>query len=281
MPTITQTLFERATDTLSDRLDLACPMNAPAGFRHLTVAAIGMAVLILGMMAIDTRMLGDEPVWLKPFKFAVSFALLFATLWAVTSRFTERWQRNVFVAMAVLASAAAFFFEMAYIGAQAARAEPSHFNESSAFHETMYSLMGLGASALMASIAAIGVAAWLDRGARLGDAARIGILAGFLGTVVLTLLVAGELAGNGGRYIGLPTEGGPRLPVLGWSMEVGDLRPAHFLSLHMMQAIPLLGLLADRNGLARSAVLAGVVLYAALTLVVFFQALQGLPVVSA
>jgi hypothetical protein len=281
MTYIPETRLGRATDALSTLLDRTWPMDGAAAFRALAIAALGMTALTLGMMAIDTRMLGVEPVWLKPLKFSLSFALLFATLSLVVGRFTDRWRHNVILGLAVLAAAAAFAFEMAYIGAQAARGEASHFNETTAFHEAMYSLMGLGASALMCTIATVGVAAWLDRGARFGDATRIAIVVGLLGTVALTLLVAGELAGNGGRYVGTPTEGGPRLPFVGWSMEVGDLRPAHFLALHMMQAVPLLGLLSDRRGFGLAPVLVGAALYTAVTLVVFFQALQGIPLISA
>ena len=281
MPSISTTRLDRATDVLSGLLDRTGPINGASAFSHLALSAAGMAVLTLGMLILDARTLAGEPVWLKPFKFAVSFAILFATLALVAGRFSDRWQRNAFVGLAVLAAGAAFAFEMAYIGAQAARAEPSHFNEATAFHERMYSLMGLGASGLMAAIATVGAAAWLDRSARLGDATRLAIVAGFLGTVVLTLFVAGELAGNGGRYIGIPTEGGPRLPVLGWSMEVGDLRPAHFLSLHMMQALPLMGMLADRRNLGRGTIVAGATLYAAVTLLVYLQAVLGLPLLGA
>lgn len=281
MPSLHAIRLDRATDTLSALLDRTGPIDGARAFRALALAATGMAALTLGMLVLDARTLGAEPVWLKPFKFAASFAILFATLSLVAGRFSDRWRRNVFVALAVLVAGAAFAFEMAYIGAQAARAEPPHFNETTAFHERMYSLMGLGASGLMGAIATVGAAAWLDRAARLGEGTRLAVVLGFLGTVILTMFVAGELAGNDGRYIGVPTEGGPRLPVLGWSMEVGDLRPAHFLSLHMMQALPLLGLAADRRGFRRHSIVIGATLYAALTLLVYLQAVLGLPLLGA
>ncbi|MCZ8181328.1 MAG: hypothetical protein O9309_20110 [Rhizobium sp.] len=281
MPFISANSFYRATNVLSALFDRTGPINGAAAFRNLAVAAAGMAALTLGMLIFDTRTLSGEPVWLKPFKFAISFGILFATIGFVAGRLSDRWQTNAFIGLAVVAAGAAFAFEMSYIGAQAAQAEPSHFNETTAFHERMYSLMGLGASGLMAAIATVGFAAWFDRRARLGDATRLAIVAGFLGTVVLTLFVAGELAGNGSRYIGIPTEGGPRLPVLGWSMEVGDLRPAHFLSLHMMQALPLLGLLADRRHHGVGIIVIGATLYAAMTLLVYLQAVRGLPLLGA
>lgn len=254
--------------------------DAAIWFERLTLAAIGMTVLTLGMLLLDGRTLAGEPVWLKPFKFAVSFAILFATLAWVSIRFTSPWRKGWGLVLAAGASAAAFFFEMAYIGAQAARQEPSHFNETTPFHELMYGLMGTGATALMLAIGLVGLAAWADRNAQLDDRVRLGVILGFFGTVVLTFWIAGELAGNGGRYIGIPSEDGPRLPIFGWSMEVGDLRPAHFFSLHAMQALPIIGLVAAQLDLSSRVLWIAGLLYAGFTIMVFMAALQGIPLIT-
>ena len=247
----------------------------------LAIAAMGMSVLTLGMLMLDDRTLGDEPVWLKPFKFAVSFAVLFATLGFAAVRLSESWRRSRLIIACAVASAAAFGFEMSYIAAQAARQEASHFNESTPFHAAMYALMGHGATVLMASIAVVGILVWADRAARLGPGLRLGILLGFLLTTLFTAWVAGELAGNGGRYVGDPGPMHARLPFLGWSMEVGDLRPAHFLALHAMQVLPIVGHVADRHRLPGHSVWMAAVLYAIFTTMVFFQALRGIPLISA
>ena len=145
----------------------------------------------------------------------------------------------------------------------------------------MYQAMGLGATVLIVLVGVIGATAALDRGARLAAPLREGVWIGCVLTVVLTVWVAGELAGNGGRYIGRPTAGGPALPLVGWSMEVGDLRPAHFLALHALQVLPLVGLLAQCNSTGVTPVRVAAVLYSLLTAVVFWQAMQGVPLISA
>lgn len=250
-------------------------------FHGLAIAALGMTVLTLGMLGLDDRTVAGEAVWLKPFKFSVSFAVLFGTLGFAAGRLSHSWRMSWIILAGAVASAAAFAFEMAYISAQAARQEASHFNESTPYHQMMYALMGTGATVLMVTIVIVGVAVWADRYARVGPGLKLGIGLGFLLTAVLTTWVAGELAGNGGRYVGLPGDGHSRIPLLGWSMEVGDLRPAHFFALHAMQVLPLAGHLADRYGAHRRSLWMAAVLYAIFTTVVFLQALRGAPLISA
>jgi len=255
-------------------------LNGAWIFEELLIAAVGMSILTLGMLALDDRTLGDESVWLKPFKFAVSFAVLFATLGVAAGRLSETWRRSRVIVASAAASAAAFAFEMTYISAQAARQEASHFNESTPFHAAMSNLMEHGATVLMGTIAVVGIVVWADREARVGPGLRLGIGLGFLLTTVLTGWVAGELAGNGGRYVGVPGDVHARLPLLGWSMEIGDLRPAHFLALHAMQVLPLVGLMADRNGAPVRSIWMAAVLYAIFTTMIYFQALRGIPLIS-
>ncbi len=250
-------------------------------FGCLAVAAVVLTVLTLAMLALDDRMLGTESVWLKPLKFSVSFAVLFATLGVAAGNLSDTWRASWTVAATAVASAAAFVFEMAYIVAQAARREASHFNESTPFHALMYELMGVGATTLMGTIALVGIVAWLDRGARLGKGLRLGIGLGFVLTAVMTSWVAGELAGNGGRFVGPPSDTHARIPFLGWSREVGDLRPAHFLALHAMQVLPAAGYALDKRRASTRALWICAALYTLLTAWIFAQALQGIPLIRA
>ncbi len=82
-----------------------------------------------------------------------------------------------------------------------------------------------------------------------------------------------------GHCVGTPTPDVPAVWFLGWSGQVGDYRPAHFASIHVFQALPLLGLWLDRTGRSARRVTVAALLWTALTLGLFVQALMGLPVI--
>jgi hypothetical protein len=87
----------------------------------------------------------------------------------------------------------------------------------------------------------------------------------------------------GAHTVGAP-DGGPGLTGTGWSTEHGDLRVAHFVGLHAVQALPLMVLLLIRARIGRPArvrlmAIAGPS-YAALFLILLIQALRGVPVVA-
>lgn len=254
--------------------------DAPSQFHVLTVLSAVLAVLALLWALGDARTVDGAAVWMKPLKFALSFVLLFGTIALVERRLSEILRGGRALRVIGWIMAAAFLSEMAYMMYQGARAEPAHFNVSTPFHRIMYEgVMASGAVALVASVGAIGWLVRRDRAARLGDGLREGIWLGFGLAFMLTLVTAGYMSASGGHHVGLHPEGAATLPLFGWSGVTGDLRPAHFLALHSMQVLPLAGLWLDRRG--RPDAVRGVRLaagaYAALTLVVFGQAVAGLP----
>ena len=79
------------------------------------------------------------------------------------------------------------------------------------------------------------------------------------------------------RHVGVERAAARRLPLAGWSLEVGDFRPAHFAGTHLMQAGPLAGLLLASLPPLIGAVLtlALVALGAGLTLALLARASAG------
>lgn len=251
------------------------PQSQLAG---LTALALALVVVTGAWALVDDRLLQGVPVWSKPLKFALSFAVLFGTLALVEQRLAPAWRGSWTLRLTTAVMGAAMIGEMAYIIAMAAQQSASHYNLSTPFNALMYSLMGAGALALVVGVAVFGIAALRDTGARLGPGLRWGIGWGFLLSAVLTLVTAGYMSSTA-THVGTHLAGAATLPLVGWSASVGDLRPAHFLALHAMQVLPLAGLWIDRHALPVQPLRWAALAYTALTTAVFAQALAGWPLI--
>ncbi|MDF1709758.1 MAG: hypothetical protein P1U72_16820 [Paracoccaceae bacterium] len=260
---------------LIPRLFSAEPRFAMLG----VLLAIAMIPTALAL-ALDPRQFQGEAIWLKPLKFELALSVYLLSL-AFFARFlpagmTDRRDYRIFAAIVVFCVLA----EMAWIGGAAMFGTASHFNLSTPVMETVYSLMGLFAVTLTSASLVYGIAIWRHPAGLPDQALRLSVALGLGLTFVLTVIVAGYMAGQPGHLVGTPVTGA-RVPLMGWSREVGDLRLPHFLATHAMHVIPLAGLLAVRR-LAPVAALrvvwvlsAGFVLATAAT---FAMAIRGLPV---
>lgn len=260
------------------------------------------AVVSAAGVLLDDRILVGAPIWLKPFKFSVSFALYAVTLaWMVsflctgsTARRVAGWAGTVIVAGGAI--------EMAVIVGQVIRGRRSHFNVATDFDEALYSAMGATIAVFWMATLVIAVvllrAPIRDRAA--GWSIRLGVLLALVGMGLGALMTRPtpdqerEIAVDvqeviGAHSVGVP-DGGPGLPVTGWSTTGGDLRIPHFVGMHALQALPLLALLLAvlaRSGTVRPrlldptrrlrlVVLASAV-YFGLLMLLTWQALRGQP----
>ncbi|NBH03861.1 hypothetical protein [Amycolatopsis sp. SID8362] len=258
-----------------------------------------VAVLCVAAMLVDQRTLAGAPIWAKPFKFAVSGALYFATWsWLVSLlprfRRTAGWLTDFLVLI--------FAAEYVLLTFQAARGRASHFNIATPQDELIYNVMGKMIIGLQAATLALTVLVMFTK---LEDratfwAVRAGAVLSLVGIslgILMTSPSAQQLAqwrtgGHpdmvGAHTVGL-ADGGPGLPVLGWSTVGGDLRIPHFVGMHALQALPLLaiGLLALasrfprlRDDVVRARlVLIGAAAYAGLIALVTWQALRAQSIV--
>ncbi|MBB5517712.1 hypothetical protein [Amphiplicatus metriothermophilus] len=240
---------------------------------------LALAVVITPAALVDKRTLWEISVWAKPLKFCVALTIHFATLALLAQLLDPRRRAGPVMRGAVYLSVGAALFEIVYIAVQAARGRHSHFNTETAFEIAMYQAMGIGALMLMLAPFVLGLALARERGAA-PSGLRLGAIAGLLLAPALTVPLAGYMSISGSHWVGAAVSDAGGVPLFGWSREVGDLRPAHFVATHVMQALPLVGLAADRLAArhARAVVLTAAAALSTLALGLFAQALSGAPI---
>lgn len=261
-------------------MPLAAQLDNDRLTRLLLTYALFMAaafVVFIPAWIMDTRLLDSAAIWTKPQKFNVSFVVHFITLAILAQQIPRESRRGPGLMIFAYLAGVGLVFEFVYLNTQAARGVRSHFNNDGPFEQIMYALMGLGAVLLMTIAVAIAVQVWrkserTHRGLWLGTI--VGCIGAFITTVIFGFYMSGE-----GRYVGAPlTGGGEVIPFFGWSREYGDLRPAHFVSMHMLQTIPLAGWIADRMRLNGTiVVIVTAALQIALATFLFMQANAGEP----
>lgn len=265
--------------------------------RPLVGFSASMAVLavVSGVgLVVDDRVLTGARIWFKPFKFSVSFVaygLSLAWMLSLLDRGRKAgWWAGTVVAVASLV-------EMLIITGQVVRGKRSHFNHQTPFDEALFNAMAV--TVVILWLGTLLIAILLLR-ARVADRAsawamRCGITIALAGAAVGFLMTQptaeqqrGSSAIVGAHSVGVP-DGGPSMPLTGWSTTGGDLRIPHFIGMHALQLLPLLLMalttLAARPRLARLTddrvrlrlVLIASGAYAAAFALVTWQALRGQP----
>jgi len=217
----------------------------------LGVAMILVFVTALAGILLDRRIITGAPAWLKPAKFALSVSVYcFTFVWLLgfvkTGPRLARFAANVTVA--------SFIVEMTVILAQAARGTTSHFNLTTPLNAFLWFTMGgfivvVWTMNLLLAILLI-VERVPDR--PFAWSLRLGLLISLVGMAAGFLMVrptpeqkqnmttTGRPDIVGAHSVGI-ADGGPGLPIVGWSTVGGDLRVGHFVGLHAMQVLPFFG----------------------------------------
>jgi hypothetical protein len=254
----------------------------------ILVAAMAMLTVVTAVGAFtDERVLLGAPIWLKPFKFSVSVLLYALTLAWMLSLLPRRSRFATWPAVVITGS---LVVEMVVIVGQVIRGQTSHYNETTPLNTVLWQAMSVAIMILFVAHFVIGVAVLRaripDRVSRTGVGLGLGVsMLGLLAAVpMVTPTTSGGAAVSGAHTSGAP-DGGPGLPVVGWSTVAGDFRIGHFVGLHALQALPLLAWaltrfatrLSERTRV-RLLLVAGAG-YAALTGLLTWQALREQPLI--
>ncbi len=192
----------------------------------------------------DRRMLFGESVWAKPIRFSSSLAMHYATYAFVISWLSPSWQVGITMTGTAIVAVVSLVFQVGFIGIQAARAEPSHFNTKTPLMRKLELTMAIMAAIVTAPMAIVGAVVLFDEGFVFSYAVRLATGFGLIFGTVMTFISAYHLGMRQTPYFGKKPENERRIPGLDWSLDRGDLRPAHFFATHMMQAMPIAGLVA-------------------------------------
>lgn len=198
--------------------------------RRLVIAYVPVTAALAVAAAVDPRTLMGEKVWVKPLKFSVSIGLNGATLlWLARRSPAGRLVRG-----ATVLSAVSLVVEQALITLQGARGVRSHYNTDTPFDGAVYAGMGTslaGGVGLATVVLAANSAVRPPQDPVVKGVARSG-----LGLMLGSFAVGLVMSERGGHSVGT-VDGGPGLPLVGWSSVAGDLRPAHFVGLHGLQLL--------------------------------------------
>jgi hypothetical protein len=229
------------------------------------IAALGFFI----MTKISNTQVYGVNAWFKPLKFALS-TWLYAWAMAWYIGHLPNFNSTSFNWVIIITLG----FEILYIAYKASEGTTSHYNMSTPFNATMFSLMAGAATVATLATAFIGLqffaTDFLDLPQYYVWAIRLGIL--------IFVVFAFEGFAMGARLshtVGAENDNSS-LYILGWSMKHGDLRIAHFIGMHALQVLPLLSYYVFKN--AKVTVVMAL-LYGLLAVFTLVQALQGRPLV--
>lgn len=248
---------------------------------------IACAVLLVPFWLFDPIEILGVSRWEKPMKFFISTGI-FCVTYSWLSAHISRWPRLVYWAGVIIA--VSFIIEMIGIAGAAAFETTSHFNVSNPLSVAVWGIMATFVNIIFASTIVLSLLIVLERQKPL--LMKVGLGLGSSITAVgmgIAFFMTGPTAeqltnfqGIAGAHAVGVADGGPGLPLLGWSTVAGDLRVGHFFGLHAIQiAIALLIIQRYLPAAMRMLlVTVGNLTYLGFVLIVTGQALRAEPFIN-
>ena len=241
---------------------------------------IGLSILFVALLPLDSRtILGISP-WIKPLKFALSTWIYVWTMGWLMAHVSMGRTESAVVRWSIML---VVLIENALIVMQSVRGTTSHFNLATPFDSAVFSVMAVAITWNSLVVAYVGFLFF--QGSRVKPALQSNVpyLWGVRWGIVLFLLgsMVGGMMGRLNRHTIGAVDGGPGLPFLNWSTIAGDLRIAHFFGLHALQILPLVGFVLFAWFKFRRSWSIHVVafLYALALGSIFWMALQAMPLI--
>lgn len=236
------------------------------------LANLIIAVIMLLLLPNDTRLLNGINVWYKPVKFHLAVVFYVWTM-ALLLRHLPNPKHIASITRYILLC---MTMELVLIDTQAARGVASHFNQSSLINGAVYSIMG-AFILLNTGVAAYAAKLFYKEPVQLSPALVEGIRWGII-IFVIGSLEGGVMSAINKHSVGTADDAAGIL-FLNWNKTGGDLRIAHFMGIHALQAIPLFAWLLTKFGKpnAGNTVKTFAFAYAAMFTALLVHALLGRP----
>jgi hypothetical protein len=232
-------------------------------------------IICIPLLVTDDRTITGINAWIKPMKFFLSVAIYLWTFgWLL--HYVKSTINKAFISWGILICMAV---ENIAIVLQAARGVSSHFNFQTYFDAMVFATMGvfIGINTFLIACTLI---LFCSKG--VSHSSNNMLLAWRVGLFLLLIggVSGGLMISQFAHTYGAP-DGGPGLPFLSWSTVAGDIRPAHFITLHGLQAIPLFAwFVSSKTSRPNLALLSFIVLYVAVCIWLHMQALSGQPLIA-
>lgn len=214
----------------------------------------------------NMQMLGVSR-WLKPMKFYLSVGIMVWTMAWLLYYLNNANKVKLYSWMIVFT----MFFENAIILLQSFRGTTSHFNIKTPTDGMLFSVMGILIIVFTIVCILICISFFIQTHFNIPAAYVWGIRLGILFFIIFSL-EGGVMISTMKHTVGA-ADGTPGIPLLNWSKEYGDLRIAHFIGIHSLQVLPLIGFYVAKS---KNQMVFMSVIYFMVAILVFVQALRGI-----